>query len=101
MTEYKSVNEAPLTYCLRHPQGHSHKVDIRPNRCLSPNALAAEQKIKHRTVGSCNYTIVSARNKLWHVLFVPPNVHLHHESRKHTKEMTMSILKKETQAVGH
>lgn len=92
MTERKSVRAAPLTYCLRLPQGHSHKVDIHPSRCLSPSALAAEQKIKHLKGGSCNYTIDSARHKLWRVLDVPPNVYLHRGRRKPTIGVSRSIL---------
>lgn len=93
MTEYERVSEAPLTYCSGLPQSHSHKVDIHPDRCSSPSALAAEQKIRHLKVGSCNYTIDSARNKFWRVLAVPPSVHLHRERRKSTKERSTCILK--------
>jgi hypothetical protein len=45
VTGLRSVSEAPLTYCLMLLQCHSHKVDSHPNHCLSPNAVAAEQKI--------------------------------------------------------
>lgn len=89
MTGHKSVQAAPLTYCLRLPQCHSRKVDIHPSHCLSPSVLAAEQKIKHLKRGSRNYTTDPARDKLWRVLDVPPNVHLCCESRKPTQGMSI------------
>ena len=90
VTGHKSVQAAPLTYCLRLPQCHSRKVDIHPSHCLSPSVLAAEQKIKHLKRGSRNYTTDPARDKLWRVLDVPPNVHLCCESRKPTQGMSIN-----------